>query len=226
MRKARVQAIKDQQDRAERAAQDRYEEEERMRNIRRKEQTLKNREEALKLAAKLGATKDNVSDTIAKGGAEQLAKIMSLEQAREAAAAAARANPIAPKKVEAAAEMVVGSGVGKPAAVVAETTESLAKCGYWFEDASDELVKVTVPMEAACNGAPLPKEGAVSAHFTDMTFRLEVKVGTVTHVLTSGELYQRIDPKASCAKVRVKTKRVVLELAKMNKGKPWKTLSV
>lgn len=221
-----LQAMKDQQARAERAAQDKYEEEERQRNIRRKEQALKNREEALKLAAKLGATQESVSATIAKGGAEQLTKMMSLEQAREAAAAAARANPIAPKKVEAVVETAVGSGDGKADSVQVQQMASLAKCGYWFEDASDELVKVTVPLEAACNGAPLPKEGAVSASFTDLTFRLEVQLGGTTHILTSGELYQRIDPKASVAKVRVKSKRVVLELAKMSKGKPWKTLSV
>jgi len=227
-RRLALQSMKDQQARAEQAAQDKYEEEERQRNIRRKEQALKNREEALKLAAKLGASQEpgSVSAAIAKGGAEQLSKKMGLDQAREAAAAAARANPLAPKRVEAQAVAQVGSGQG-PAAAALEvpTTASLAKCGYWFEDAGEEIVKVTVPLEAACNGAALPKEGAATATFTDLGFRLEVKLGSVTHVLTSGELYQRIDPKASCAKVRPKSKRVVLELVKIAKGKPWRSLT-
>ena len=38
-------------------------------------------------------------------------------------------------------------------------------------------------------------------------------------------LAYRIDPKASVHKVRIKTKRVVIELVKEERGKQWKKLS-
>ena len=44
-------------------------------------------------------------------------------------------------------------------------------------------------------------------------------------MLTNTETLHRIDPKQSAAKVRVKTKRVVLELAKFKRGQAWKSLS-
>jgi len=227
------QMAKDQEERSELAAKERAEEEERQRNLRRKEQALKNREEALKLAAKLGATGADVSAAIANGGAEVLQKQMGIEQAREAAAAAARANPLAPKRVEVGGlGLTVGSANANEALPLAPpsapTTASLAKCGYWFEDANDEIVKVTVPLEKALEGRGgelLKEEGVVHATFADLSFRLEVRVGAVTHVLTSNELLHRIDPKLSSAKPRVKTKRVVLELAKYKRGQAWKSLS-
>ena len=47
----------------------------------------------------------------------------------------------------------------------------------------------------------------------------------MTHVLTQTETLYRLEPKESVAKVRVKTKRVVLELAKFKRGQAWKSLS-
>jgi len=114
---------------------------------------------------------------------------MGVEQAREAAAAAARAAPPPPQKIDAVKAPVFGAAAagnisdisdGAPAAR-AHQTASLAKCGYYFEDASDDLVKVTVPLEAACAGEPLPKEGAVACVFSDFTFKLEVTIGTTVH---------------------------------------------
>merc|ERR1719231_734432 len=100
---------------------------------------------------------------------------MGIEQAREAAAAAARANPIQPKKLAAAPAPKFGAAVDvtddAPLAASAGPAPlrvaSLAKCGYYFEDASEELVKVTVPLEAACGDEPLPKDGAVACVFAD-----------------------------------------------------------
>ena len=167
-----------------------------------------------------------------------LTKTMGIELAREAAAAAARANPLSPKKIEAPG---LGLAVGVHAAAAlavlavppdpmpeAPTTASLARCGYWFEDADEAKVKVTVPLEAVLDGRPgeiLNEEGVVRASFTDLGFRLEVQIGSVTHVLTQTETLYRLEPKESVAKVRVKTKRVVLELAKFKRGQAWKSLS-
>ena len=104
-------------------------------------------------------------------------------------------------------------------------TASLAKCGYYFEDANDTLVKVTVPCEAACAGAELPKDGAVSCVFTDFSFKLDVTVGGCVHKLDVGELSHRIKPSESCTKVRMKTKKVMVELVKAESGKKWKKLT-
>ena len=87
---------------------------------------------------------------------------------------------------------------------------------------------MTVPLEAVLDGRPgeiLNEEGVVRASFTDLGFRLEVQIGSVTHVLTQTETLYRLEPKESVAKVRVKTKRVVLELAKFKRGQAWKSLS-
>ena len=91
--------------------------------------------------------------------------------------------------------------------------------------ANDETIKVTVPLEATCAGAALPKEGAVNATFTDTTFKLEVTLNGVVHRLDGGELLYRIDPKESVAKIRQKTKKVILEMKKLEKGKTWKKLT-
>lgn len=228
------QMAADQEARADQVAKERFAEEEHQHQIRRKDQALKNREEALRLAAKLGAARsEDVSGTIAMGGTEVLRKQMGIEQAREAAAAAARANPLAPKKVASAGlGLTVGSGNAVDALPVAlpevPTTASLSKCGYWFEDASDDTVKVTVPLGAVCNGRSgdiLHEEGVVRVTFTDLSFRLEVRVDDVTHVLSTSELLHRIDPSSSTAKVRAKSRRVVLELAKYKRGQGWKSLS-
>jgi hypothetical protein len=59
----------EQQERAELAAKERQEEEDRLRSTIRKEQALRNREEALKLAKQLGADRpEDVSMALATGG--------------------------------------------------------------------------------------------------------------------------------------------------------------
>lgn len=221
-------AAAEQEARAAVAAAAKYEEEEKERNIRRKEQALKNREIALKLAAKLEAAAPE--ERLEKKESE-LVKQLGIEQAREAAAAAARATPLPPKKIEAAPMPTYGAAVAdlSDAAVAGEPAQlrlaSLAKCGYYFEDASDELVKVTVPLEAACDGLPLPKEGAAQCSFHDLSLRLEVTLGDTLHRLEITELLNRIVPAECACKVRPKSKKVVLELAKLEKGKKWKKLS-
>ena len=167
-----------------------------------------------------------------------LAAAMDFGRAREAAAAAARANPLTPKRMEPSEVAKVGKGGA--AAIEAHVLDgaaaaappirpvaaaSLASCGWYFEDASDEVVKVTVPLEAACAGAPLPKEGCVRCMFGEYGFTLEAALGDTTHRLDVGELLYRILPKQSVAKVRPKAKKVVLELRKGEQGKSWAALT-
>ena len=104
-------------------------------------------------------------------------------------------------------------------------TASLAKCGYYFEDPGADIVKVTVPLAEACGSLELPKEGAVHATFLETTFKLDVTLGHTVHKLDVGELLYRIDAKASVAKVRVKTKKVIVELKKLDTTKTWKKLT-
>ena len=222
------QAAREQESRAAAAAALKREEEERERNIRRKEQSLKNREIAMKLAAKFEA---DAPEVVLERKESELVKQMGIVQAREAAAAAARAMPLPPKKIEAAPTPSFGAASAAvdvaeaPSAPAVGRVASLAKSGYYFEDASDELVKVTVPCEVACDGLTLPKEGAVTCSFTDFSFRLDVAVGGVTHKLEVGELAHRIKPGESGTKVRIKTKKVIVELAKAESGKKWKKLT-
>ena len=61
--------------------------------------------------------------------------------------------------------------------------------------------------------------------FTDFAFKLEVTVNGCVHKLDVGELANRIVPADSQAKPRIKTKKVIIELAKADKGKKWKKLS-
>lgn len=144
-------AAAEQEARAAAAAALKAEEEEAERNVRRKEQALKNREYALKLAAKLDAEAPEVA---AEDKEKNLIKHMGIEQAREAAAAAARATPLPPKKIEVVAAPAFGSRshtLDQTAAIDVSTpvtmrTASLAKCGFYFEDAGSELIKVTVPL--------------------------------------------------------------------------------
>ena len=56
-------------------------------------------------------------------------------------------------------------------------------------------------------------------------FFTAVTLNGVVHKLDVGELQYRVDAKASEAKVRVKTKKVIVELRKLEKGKPWKKLT-
>jgi hypothetical protein len=102
------QAAVEQELRAAEAAALKYEEEEKERNVRRKEQALKNREYALQLAAKLDA---QAPEVVLEKKESSLVKQMGIEQAREAAAAAARATPLAPKKIVASAAPTFGAAV-------------------------------------------------------------------------------------------------------------------
>ena len=102
---------------------------------------------------------------------------------------------------------------------------NLAKCAYYFEDVSEVLVQVTVPLEAACDGAALPKEGGLECTFSELGFKLEVTIGETVHRLNVGELLFRIRPSESVAKVRTKSKAVVVELAKLEPGKTWRKLT-
>jgi hypothetical protein len=247
-REASVKTNKEQQDRAAAAAAARKEEEEHERNVRRKEQLLKNRELALRLKAEMAeemAQEGGGSDGALlaaqkiKEAEEKIAARIGVEQAREAAASAARANPLPPKKIEqpvaekvgavdvtgSDATSMTGDGGGEGEAAQPTRTASLAKCGWYFEDASDEVVKVTVPLEAACDGQALPKEGCVDCTFGEFTFRLHATLGSTRHVLDVGELLHRIDPKASTIKVRPKTKKVIVELRKAEGAKPWRKLT-
>ena len=115
------------------------------------------------------------------------------------------------------------TAAARPAAPAA--TASLAKCGYYFEDISEVLVQVTVPLEAACEGAALPKKGALVCAFSELSFKLEVTIGETVHRLNVGELLFRIRPSESVAKVRTKSKAVVVELAKLEPGKTWRKLT-
>jgi len=54
---------------------------------------------------------------------------------------------------------------------------------------------------------------------------LELNLNAQVHRLDVGELLYRIDAEKSVAKVRVKTRKVVLELVKVDKGKKWKKLT-
>ena len=250
MRRAAARELaKEQEARAAQIAAARAEEEEAERNRRRKEQALKNREIALKLRAQMGeevAADPRPEDLRVRDKALQAQ--LGVSQAREAAAAAARANPLAPKRIvaeqvpkevgssalpaaaaaaEAAAE--AGATAGAAADVTDATAEmrtaSLAKCGYYFEDSGGDTVKVTVPLAEACGAAELPKEGAVHATFSETNFKLDVTLGNVVHKLDVGELHYRIDAKASVAKTRVKTKKVIVELKKLDTTKTWRKLT-
>ena len=232
MRRAAARELaKEQEARAAQIAAARAEEEEAERNRRRKEQALKNREIALKLRAQMGeevAADPRPEDLRVRDKALQAQ--LGVSQAREAAAAAARANPLAPKRIVAAAqgggELRGQQDVPDAAAGPADGDgASLAKCGYYFEDSGGDTVKVTVPLAEACGAAELPKEGAVHATFSETNFKLDVTLGNVVHKLDVGELHYRIDAKASVAKTRVKTKKVIVELKKLDTTKTWKKLT-
>jgi len=225
-----VLAAKAQEERAAGVAAARREEEERERNVRRKEQALKNREVALELAAKMA--KEAPAEVAFDGmkHEKKLVDAMGIEQAREAAAAAARANPVVPKKLAAsdgpkvgaqhhAAPTPSGAAPAKPA------TASLAKCGYYFEDVDSNKIKVTVPLAAAFADEPLPTEGAVTVTFTELAFRLEATAGGVLHILEPGELFGRVQAGECSFKVRPKTKKVIVELVKLVGGPKWKKLT-
>jgi len=118
------------------------------------------------------------------------------------------------------------NGVEEEAAEAPAATYSLNKSGYWFEDSGD-VVKVSVPLEAVCPG-PLPKEAA-TASFKAFSFHLEVHLPDGshpgTHVLAIPDLAYDIVPEESSAKVRPKTKRVLVSLAKKTKTVSWRKLT-
>ncbi|KAL1514489.1 hypothetical protein AB1Y20_003588 [Prymnesium parvum] len=221
-----MKATTEREKAAAQAALERLEREQKEATIRRKEQAAKNREYALELQAKLG--KDLSQSGVAAGASAPLQAAMGVVEARAAAAAAARANPPPPKPIaKAAAAREYGAGTaaaeeerGDAAAV---STASLSKSGYWFEDTGD-TVKVCVPLEQYLHGEALPKDCA-SAKFTDLRATLEVRLGSTNYVLDTGELAHMIDAAACSCKLRPKTKRVVLEMAKLDKEKKWKKLT-
>ena len=232
-RQAAKDLAKEQEARAAQVAAARAEEEEAERNVRRKEMALKNREIALKLRAQMQVAGEEPKPEDLKARDKALQAQLGVTQAHEAAAAAARANPLMPKKIVADEAAKVGSSAAaapdvSDADAVTPTpmqTASLAKCGYYFEDPGGDIVKVTVPLAEACAGGELPKEGAVHASFSETTFKLDVTLGNTVHKLDVGELLYRIDAKASVAKTRVKTKKVIVELKKLDATKSWKKLT-
>eukprot|EP00965_Chrysotila_dentata_P236085 6201129-Pleurochrysis_carterae.AAC.3 len=144
------------------------------------------------------------------------------------AASAARAQPLAPKRLDAALT-AAPTAVAAPAAHAAEktgetgATHSLAKCGYWFEDAGD-VVKLTVPLADACTAGQFSKE-LVECAFTRTGFRLQVRLANGVHVLAIPELAYFIDPEASSFTIRSASKRVVLSLAKQDPKRSWSKLT-
>ena len=255
----------DREARAAAAQADEYERREKDQALRRKEQAFANRQVgaatvsppchrraatpcnhrvttasqvALALAAKMETEGAELEGGVID--ATPMEKSMGVSQAREAAAAAARANPLAPRKLEAetpeservgaggaakaAAGVDAGGGGGAAASGAPPPTASLAKCGYYIEDL-DGIVKVTLPLEAACAGGPLPKEGAVSVVFGEISLRVEALLGGTLHVLDVGELQHRIVPERSTYKLRLKTKKCIIELHKLEEKTAWKKLS-
>lgn len=164
---------------------------------------------------------------------------IGIEAMRSAAAAAARANPLPPKPIAIASAASISSATGSdptgacpptaPTAGAARApaaggpVHSLAKCGYWFEDAG-EAVKVTVPLTDACGGAELPLDSA-TCDFSRLGARLEVRLPTGCHVLTLPELFREIVPEESELKIRCKTKRVVLVMKKRDPSGAWPKLA-
>jgi hypothetical protein len=160
------------------------------------------------------------------------------EAMRSAAAAAARANPLPPKPISpfnsahsatgCAADPTCASSTAPTAGdngvlPAAGAVHSLAKCGYWFEDAG-EAVKVTVPLADACGSAELSGDCA-TCDFSRLGARLEVRTPTGCHVLTLPELFKDIVPEESELKIRVKTKRAVLIMKKREPGTSWHKLA-
>ena len=76
-----------------------------------------------------------------------------------------------------------------------------------------------------CYHPPLKLEDGKEGTFLETTFKLDVTLGHTVHKLDVGELLYRIDAKASVAKVRVKTKKVIVELKKLDTTKTWKKLT-
>lgn len=173
----------------------------------------------------------------------KLEATIGAEAMRSAAAAAARANPLPPKPISPANVASANSATGSaaepsgafsttaPTAGAARAStpaaagpiHSLAKCGYWFEDAG-EAVKVTVPLADACGDAELPKDSA-TCDFSRLGARLEVRLPTGCHVLTLPELFKEIVPEESELKLRLKTKRAALIMKKREPGAAWPKLA-
>ena len=64
-----------------------------------------------------------------------------------------------------------------------------------------------------------------SRRINDLRANLEVRIDSVHYTLDTGELAHMIDSRAAMCKLRPKTKRVVLEMPKLNKATPWKRLT-
>lgn len=175
----------------------------------------------LELQARLKVDEDMKK---ASAASRMLEQTMGAAELREAAAAAARANPLPPKPVaKAAVGQVCGAGTPCDARPAEPSTASLSKSGYWFEDTGD-TIKVCVPLEKYLNGQPLPADCA-TAKFSDLRCTLEVLLDHTTYILETGELAYMVDASKSTCKVRPKTKRVVLEMPKLDKEKTWGKLT-
>lgn len=199
------------------AAAERREREEREAALRRKQAAVKSREYSRELQAKLGigSNLEGAPTTQAEAGAG------CVEEARAAAAAAARANPPPPKPIPREAAPVYGAG--RPSDVKQVSSVSLSGCGYWFEDVGD-AVRLCVPLEKYLGEAALPKECA-TARFSELRATLEVALDERLYVLDTGELAHSVKAEACTCKLRHKTRRVVLEMPKVDKQTAWKKLT-
>ena len=181
-RLAAVKAAQEREKLAALAALDRSTRDEQMASVRRKEQEKKNREYALELQRRMGK-ESRSADSHALASAP-LTSAMSVTDARTAAAAAARANPLPPKRIEAMPQSVAygakraAAAVGQTAAQtaaqpagqpplqaegeagaaeeveVAVATASLSKSCYWFEDCGASI-KICVPLAQVGPGSML-----------------------------------------------------------------------
>jgi len=228
-RRARMQlAGAESEARAAAAAAARVEAEDKEAGRRRKEVL---REHQRMVAAAREAEARAGGGAVAGAATRRVEAAIGVDAMRSAAASAARANPLPPKPLCAAdvasatgatgahAEATGGAAPapspetsGAKGASAAGAVHSLAKCGYWFEDAG-ETVKVTVPLADACGASGLPSDCA-AAEFSRFGARLEVRLPSGVHVLTLPELFKEILPDECELKLRYKTRRAVLVMKK------------
>ena len=174
----------------------------------------------------MGADSAEPKPEVARHATKRGGRSSGVSQARLATAAAARACPLAPKKIvsqeaeggQLAAMLDVSDEHG-PAPLA---TASLAKCGYYFEDPGADIIKVTVPLVEACGGRAAKGGGGARDLQRD---HLQARRDARQHGAPARRrrAVLRIDAKASVTR-RASRPRTQHEL-KLDPTKKWKKLT-